>query len=179
FDLEGDLWLEPDSTESCDQRFLAGSILPDLETPDESPLMVDPGVNRPRYLRDGRLMLGCEGLQERGLHHPVQPRKPESILGEGVVLHDPAVFAAVQRDDREVGLVQEFRTVDRLPTPRVLGDPGIKPLERESERDVVAVAAMMTAPRPDVVAEGPSEPGPGVGDQGLLGGQCEPEVLAQ
>src|SRR5215467_1932758 len=44
---------------------------------------------------------------------------------------------------------------------------------------MVAVAAMLTALRPDVVAEEPSEPGPGVGDQGLLGGQCEPEVLAQ
>src|SRR5262249_11070911 len=98
-DLEGDVWLEPDSTESCDQRLLAGPILPDLEAPDESPPMVDLGANRPRYLRDGRLMLGREGLQERGLHHPIQPRKPEPILGEGVVLHDPAVFAAVQRDD--------------------------------------------------------------------------------
>jgi hypothetical protein len=37
FDLEGDVRLEPDPTESCDQRLLAGPILPDLKTPDESP----------------------------------------------------------------------------------------------------------------------------------------------
>src|SRR5262249_11377950 len=57
-DLEGDVRLEPDPTEPCDQRLLAGPILPDLETPDASPPMIGPGAKLPGYLRDGRLVLG-------------------------------------------------------------------------------------------------------------------------
>ena len=69
--------------------------------------------------------------------------------------------------------------MDRLPFLRVLGDLGCELLERQSELDMVAVATMLTALGSDLIAEEPCEFGPGMGDQGLLGGHLEPEVVMQ
>src|SRR6516162_5001622 len=69
--------------------------------------------------------------------------------------------------------------MDRLPISHVLGDLGFKLLERQAELDMIAVAAMLTALGSDLIAEEPCEFGPGMGDQGLLGGHLQPEVVMQ
>lgn len=68
---------------------------------------VDGGLVLSGHLRHRRAVLVRQGLQQRGLHDPVQPVKPIDVPGQQVVLDDAPILGPIGIDDGVVLLVDQ------------------------------------------------------------------------
>src|SRR5205823_6774830 len=74
---------QSETSESCNQRCLARPFDLDFKAFEYPLLMIGHGLVSPGHLRDGCLVLVCQGLEHGCLHGPMQPAEPESICGIG------------------------------------------------------------------------------------------------
>ena len=117
---------ERDTTERCDQWFASLAALDaDLQALVRPVRRLDRGPVLAGHLRDRRAVLAGQRLEQRGLHHPVQPVESVDVAGEQVVLDDAPVLRPVAADDRVVLLVHQLGPARGLPPPHVAGAFGL------------------------------------------------------
>jgi len=170
-----------DSSEPCDQRFLAWSVKSHLHAPHGPSPMIDLGLEASGCLGDGRSVDMSKGLEHGCLHDPLQMVKPVSILGKGIVLSHASEFASVCLDDEKVTRVPKFGTVNGFPSSHILGDFGLQLLGWHSERNLSRRRLPETRAviHSNVISEEPGLFGPGMSDQGLFRGHFQFELISQ
>ena len=130
-------------------------------------------------------MLGGEGLQHGRHGVPVQGVQPPDVPGEQVIVHHAPVFGSVDPHDVVVVEVLEPGPVPRFAVFPVAGALGPDHVWRYPQRDLpvdspLALGDLRIAVLDlDVVAEEPRRLAAGVGDQGLLLVQFQPEGLPE
>ena len=136
-------------------------------------------------LGHGGLVLGGQGLQHRCLGVPAQRAEPPDVLGEQVVVDDAPVFGPVGPDDVVVVQVLQGGPVPGFAPVPVGGGFGLDHVRRHAQRDP-SVGRPAAEGDPgvavlddDVVAEEPRRLAAGVGDQGLVLVQFQPEGLPE
>src|SRR5262245_38681877 len=95
-----------------------------------------------------------------------------------IVLREPAEFLAVQIDDREVALIDQFGSMDRPAMRGISADLLLDDLIGDAQNALPVGLPTGVAPR-DLISEESGTFGRAVRDQGLLGGEFQLEVIAQ
>ena len=137
------------------------------------------------HLRHRRAVLAGQGLEHRGLHDPVQPVESADVTGQQVVLDDAPVLGPVGADDGVVVVVHQLGSARGFAALEVGGAlgldhrPGHAQPDRAVDRPLAAGDLVVVVLDGDLVAEEPRRAGAGVGDQRLVLGQFQLEVVTQ
>jgi hypothetical protein len=130
-------------------------------------------------------VLSRQGLEQRGLHDPVEGAQAEHVPGEKVVLNEAGVFGLILRDDREVVVVQQWAALCRPPLVQVeraaLPEhvPGHTQPDRAVDRPATPGDLGVGVLGFDLVAEEARRLAGGVGDQRLGLRQPQLPLLTQ
>ena len=177
--------LQDDPAESCRQVRLSLAMLPGLEAGPQPVPGLDLGLVAGRHLGAGAAVLGAQGLQHGRHGVPVQGVQPPDVPGEQVIVHHAPVLGPVDPHDVVVVEVLEPGPVPRFAVFPVAGALGPDHVWRYPQRDLpvdspLALADLRVAVLdPDVVAEEPRRLAAGVGDQGFLLAEFQPEGLPE
>src|SRR5260370_14526199 len=57
---------------------------------------------------------GCQGLDERLLHHPLERMQTAQVVSESVIVHQTPIFRLVVGDDGEITLHRQVLPVSRF-----------------------------------------------------------------
>jgi hypothetical protein len=131
-------------------------------------------------------VLVCECFQERGLHNPSQFAQMRDVVCKLVVLNVSPVFALVVTDDCVIVVPGQLGPVARLSVLHIdrasLFDDFCRypQLGLTVDTSVTSMVVFcITVSGCDIISEEPRRIGGGVGDQGLVGGEFQFEMLVQ
>jgi len=171
--------------EPCDQWLPAVAFDACFEAGAQPARCLDFGFMLGRHLRHCRVVLACQGLEHGSLHDPAQPVKPVDVSGQQVVLDDAPIDGPERGDDGVVAAVGEGLLFGGFAAVQVGDCFGLDHVSGDTESDLaVHVSATTGLLRVvvldgDLIAEESSRAGPGVGDQRLIWGEFQFEVVTQ
>jgi hypothetical protein len=130
-------------------------------------------------------VLPCQGLEHRGLHDPAQQFQAENILGEKVILDEPAKLGTILSDDREIIVVQQRASQRGFSLAHVAGasfpddGPGHEQADSAVDHPAIPGDLRIGVLCPDLIAKETRRLAGGVRHQSLGFGQFQLEFIMQ